>query len=133
MKYFIKTWVFYMVAIWLIKEWIPAFVVGGGWVYIFVAGGILALLMVFIRPIIKILFIPINFLTLGLVSWVVNVLVIYLLTLVAPNVSVIPWTYSGWSWQGFIIPSTTIPYLATLIIITFALTFVTQFLEHITN
>lgn len=133
MKYFMKTWVFYMVAIWLIKEWIPAFVVVGGWVNILIAGGILALLMLFIRPIIKILFIPINFLTLGLVSWLVNVLVIYLLTLVAPNVSVIPWIYSGWTWQGFIIPSTTIPYLATLIIITFALTFVTQFLEHITD
>ncbi len=133
MKYFLKTWVFYMVAIWIIKEWIPAFIVAGGWIHILIAGGILAILMLFIRPIIKILFIPINFLTLGLISWVVNVLVIYLLTLMAPNVSIIPWAYQGWSWQGFIIPSTTIPYLATLIIVTFALTFVTQFLEHITN
>lgn len=133
MKYFIKTWVFYMVAIWIIKELIPAFIVGGGWIHILIAGGILAILMLFVRPIIKILFIPINFLTLGLISWVVNVLVIYLLTLMAPNVSIIPWVYPGWTWQGFIIPSTTIPYLATLIIVTFAITFVTQFLEHITN
>jgi len=133
MKYFLKTWVFYMVAIWIIKEWIPAFIVAGGWIHILIAGGILAILMLFIRPIIKILFIPINFLTLGLISWVVNVLVIYLLTLMAPNVSIVPWVYQGWTWQGFIIPSTTIPYLATLIIVTFALTFVTQFLEHITN
>jgi uncharacterized membrane protein YvlD (DUF360 family) len=133
MKYFVKTWMFYMVAIWLIKEWIPAFQVSGGWIYILYAGGILAFLMLLIRPIIKILFIPINFLTLGLVSWVVNVIVIYLLTLIAPNVTVVPWVYQGWSWQGFIIPATTIPYLATLILVTFALTFVTQFLEHITD
>lgn len=128
-----KTWVFYMVAIWIIKEWIPAFIVAGGWIHILIAGGILSILMLFVRPIIKILFIPINFLTLGLISWVVNVLVIYLLTLMAPNVSIVPWVYHGWTWQGFIIPSTTIPYLATLIIVTFALTFVTQFLEHITD
>ena len=31
-----------MVTIWLIKEWIPAFAVGGGWVSILTAGGILA-------------------------------------------------------------------------------------------
>ncbi len=133
MKYFIKTWMFYMVAIWIIKELIPAFTVSGGWVNILTAGGILAFLMLFIRPVIKILFIPINFLTLGLISWVVNVIVIYLLTLMAPHVSIAPWVYHGWNWQGFIIPSTTIPYLATIIIVTFALTFVTRFLEQITD
>jgi len=133
MKYFIKTWVFQMVAIWLIREWIPAFTVVGGWVNILIAGGILALLMLFIRPIIKILFIPINFLTLGFASWIVNVIVIYLLTLIAPNVSISPWIYQGWSWQGFIIPQTTISYLPTLIIVTLALTCVTRFLEQITD
>ncbi len=133
MKYFIKSWMFYMVAIWLIKEWIPAFAVVGSWVNILTAGGILAILMLFVKPIIKILFIPINFLTLGLVSWVVNVIVMYLLTLLAPNVSIVPWVYPGLSWQGFSIPQTTISYVPTLIIVTFALTFVTQFLENITN
>lgn len=133
MKYFIRTWMFHMVAIWIIKELIPAFVVNGSWVNILIAGGILAALMVFVRPIIKILFIPINFLTLGLISWIVNVFVIYLLTLIAPNVSVVAWAYPGWTWQGFIIPATTIPYVGTLIIVTLALTFVTRFLEHITD
>ena len=104
MKYFVKTWMFYMVSIWIIKELIPAFVVKGGWISILTAGGILAILMLFIKPIIKILFIPINFLTLGVISWFVNVIVIYLLTLVAPNVAITPWQFSGISWQGFIIP-----------------------------
>lgn len=122
-----------MVAIWLIREWIPAFIVRGGWMNILIAGGILAILMLFIRPIIKILFIPINFLTLGLISWIVNVIVIYLLTIIAPNVAIIPWAYPGWSWQGFSIPSTVISYVPTLIIVTFALTCVTRFLEHITE
>jgi len=133
MKYFIKMWMFHMVAIWLIKEWIPAFSVLGGWVNILVAGGILSMLMVFIRPIIKILFIPINFLTLGLASWIVNVIVIYLLTLLAPNVSIVPWAFPGWNWQGFVVPATLISYIPTLILVTFALTCVTQFLEHITD
>ena len=124
---------FYMVAIWLIREWIPAFTVEGGWVSILTAGGILAILMLFVKPIIKILFIPINFLTLGLVSWFVNVIVIYLLTLVAPNVAISPWQFSGISWQGFIIPRSTIAYLPTLILVTFALTLVTRFLEQITD
>lgn len=124
---------FYMVAIWCIKEWIPAFHVDGGWTNICITGGLLTLLMVFIKPIIKILFIPINFLTLGLISWVVNVIVVYLLTLVAPNVSITPWIFSGWSWQGFTIPATIIAYFPTLVIVTLTLTCVTQFLEHITD
>jgi len=122
-----------MVSIWIIKELIPAFVVKGGWISILTAGGILAILMLFIKPIIKILFIPINFLTLGVISWFVNVIVIYLLTLVAPNVAITPWQFSGISWQGFIIPNATIAYIPTLIVVTFALTLVTRFLEQITD
>jgi hypothetical protein len=45
----------------------------------------------------------------------------------------VAWAYPGWTWQGFIIPATTIPYVGTLIIVTLALTFVTRFLEHITD
>lgn len=133
MKYFIKTWMFYMVSIWIIRELIPAFVVRGGWMSILTAGGILAILMLFVKPIIKILFIPINFLTLGVISWFVNVIVIYILTIVAPNVAIVPWQYPGLMWQGFIIPKTTVAYVPTLILVTLTITLVTRFLEHITD
>lgn len=133
MKHFVKTWVFNVFAIWIIHEWIPAFIVGGGWKNIIISGGILSLLLLFIRPIIKILFIPINFLTLGLISWMVNVIVFYLFTLVAPDVTIVPWMYPGWSWQGFTIPSTTIPYLGTLVLVTLSITVITQFLDQITS
>lgn len=133
MKYFIKTWVFYVFALWLTKELFPAFVAGGSWTTVFVSGLILSLLMLIVKPVLKILFIPINLITLGLLSWVINVIVIYLLTLLAPNVSVSAWYFPGVAWQGFTIPGTQLSYLICLIITSLCVTGITNFLESITE
>jgi len=133
MKYFIKTWVFYVFALWLTKELFPAFVVEGSWTTVFLSGLILSLLMLIIKPVLKILFIPINILTFGLLSWVINVIVIYLLTLVAPNVLVAGWSFPGIAWQGFTVPGTQLSYLVCLVITAISVTSITQFLEHITE
>lgn len=133
MKYFVKTWVFYVFALWLTKELFPAFIVSGSWTTVFLSGLILSLLMLIVKPILKILFIPINILTFGLLSWVVNVVVIYLLTLFAPNVSVTAWYFPGVSWQGFTIPGAQISYILCLIITAVGVTSITNFLENITD
>lgn len=133
MKYFIKTWVFYIFSLWLTKELFPAFVVTGNWTTFAVAGLLLALLMLIIKPVLKILFIPINILTFGLLSWVVNVIVIYLLTLIAPNVAIIAWNFPGIAWEGFAIPGTALSYTACLVISSVAITCITNILEYITE
>lgn len=133
MKYFVKTWIFYVFALWLTKEIFPAFIVTGSWITLFVSGLLLSLLMLVIKPVLKILFIPINLLTFGLFSWVVNVIVIYILTLIAPNVSVISWMFPGASWQGFVIPSTQLSYITCLVITSITVTLISNTLEHITE
>jgi len=133
MKYFIKTWVFYVFALWLTKELFPAFIISGSWTTVFLSGLILSILMLIVKPILKILFIPINILTFGLLSWVVNVVVIYLLTIVAPNVSVSAWYFPGISWQGFTIPGTQLSYILCLVITAVGVTSITNFLENITE
>lgn len=133
MKYFIKTWVFYVFALWLAKEVFPAFTITGSWTTLFVSGFILSLLMLIAKPILKILFIPINILTFGLLSWVINVIVIYLLTLLAPNVAIHAWVFQGIAWQGFTVPATTISYLVALTITSLGVTCITNILEDITD
>jgi len=133
MKHFIKIWVFYVVALWFVQQIFPAFVIQGGWQPIFLAGLLLSLLMLVVRPLLKILFIPINILTFGLLSWFVNVIVIYVFTLIAPNVSITAWQFPGWSWQGFSIPGTYLSYFLCLVITSICITGITNFLEDITD
>ncbi|MFH0749540.1 MAG: phage holin family protein [Candidatus Gottesmanbacteria bacterium] len=133
MKYFIKVWVFYVFSLWLTKELFPAFTVAGGWGTLFVSGFILSLLMLIVKPLLKILFIPITILTFGLLSWVINVVVIYLLTLLAPNVAIHAWMFPGIAWQGFAIPPTNLTYIVCLIITSLSVTCITNTLEDITE
>jgi len=134
MKHFLKVWVFYVFSIWLTQQFIPGFVISGrSWQAIFVSGFILSLLMLIVKPILKILFIPINFLTLGLLSWMVNVLVIYIFTLVAPAVSITAWTFSGFTWAGFVIPGFYVSYLWSLILSSITITSIVHILEDVTE
>lgn len=133
MRYFLKRWLFSVFALWLVSQLFPAFILHDGWQGLFFSGCILALLMLIVRPLLSILFIPINFLTFGLASWVINVIVVYLLTVFAPAVSVTPWTFPGLTFQGFIIPSATLNYWTCLVLTTIAITLITNILEDVTH
>ena len=58
-----------------------------------------------VKPLIKLLLLPINLITLGLFSWVVNVITLFLLQYIIKGVSVHAFTFSGFEYQGFIIPT----------------------------
>ena len=133
MKYLIRVFLFNVFAIWITSQIIPGFHVGGAWQAILFAGLVLSLLMLIVAPILKILFIPINIITFGLLSWFINVIVIYLLTLVVPDVTVSEWTFSGIGWAGFVVPFMTVSYFFSLIISTFSITFFSNLLHGISE
>lgn len=51
-------------------------------------GLVLTILMVFVKPFLKILLLPVNIITFGLFAWIINILVIYLATLLIPGFKV---------------------------------------------
>lgn len=58
-----------------------------------------------IKPIIKLLLLPINLITMGLFSWAVGVLTLLLLKSVVVGVSISAYNFPGFSSQGFAFPS----------------------------
>jgi putative membrane protein len=58
-----------------------------------------------LTPIIKLLLLPINLLTLGLFRWMTNVLVLYLFDLLYDGISIVSFTYPGYSSSLISIPS----------------------------
>lgn len=107
--------------------------ISGGWQTILFAGFILSLLMLIVAPLLKILFIPINILTFGLLAWLVNVIVMYLLTLVVPEIQISTWAFSGWSWAGFVIPSFKIGYFLSLVVTSLMIATVTDILHYVSE
>ena len=133
MKHLVRVFLFSVFALWLTSEVMPGITITGSWQTILFAGFILSLLLLIVAPILKILFIPINLLTFGLLSWFVNVIVIYLLTLVVPEIQVIPWNFAGGSWAGFVVPAVQINYFLSLILTSLSIATITDILHHVSE
>ena len=68
--------------------WVPGFSITGGWQEYLIAGLVLALLNMLIRPVLKLISFPLIMLTLGLFTIVINVLMLWLLDYFLVSVSI---------------------------------------------
>jgi uncharacterized membrane protein YvlD (DUF360 family) len=133
MKHLIRIFLFHVFALWVLKEVYEGFSISGGVQNVLIAGFALSLLMLITKPILKILFIPINFLTFGIAGLFIDVVVMYLLTLIMPEVVIREAVFSGFSWAGFVIPSVHLSYIWSLIFISAAVTIMTHILHGVSE
>ncbi len=133
MKHIIRVYLFNVFALWLTSQLLPTLVVPAGWQIMLFAGLVLSILTLIVKPVLSILFIPINILTFGLLSWAINVIVIYLLTVFVPELRIVPWVFPGGSWAGFVIPVIHLSYAAALIVTSFSIAIVTDVLHYVSE
>lgn len=133
MKLLFKSFLFNVFALWVTAQVFPGFVIVGNVWAVAGAGFALTFLLFLVKPFLKILFIPINFITFGLLSWLVNVVILYLLTLFVPETRVIAWTFPGATWAGFVVPPIRFSYQLSLVVASFILTFFTDLLHNISE
>lgn len=94
MKSLIQKVVINLIAIFIASQLISGISWGNNIKTLILAAVVLSLANAFLRPILKLFFLPINIITLGLFGWLVNVLIIYLTTLIVPGFDVIPFTFN---------------------------------------
>ncbi len=58
-----------------------------------------------VRPIIKLLLLPINLITLNLFSWVISLITLFLLQSIVGGISIAPYDFPGYSSGGFAFPA----------------------------
>ena len=63
------------------------------------------LLNKFVKPIIKLLLLPINLITLNLFSWVVSMLTLFLLQIAVGDVQIKAYNFPGINFEGFVVPA----------------------------
>ncbi len=78
-----------ILGIFLAERFVPGVVFTGDWKALAIAGGILGLLNFFLKPILKIITLPLKILTFGLFGIVVNMLIIWIVDIIFPEL-VIP-------------------------------------------
>lgn len=77
--------------------------ISGGFQTFIFGGFFLSLMAFFLRPLLNLVALPFNFLTLGLSSFLVNALILYVLTILVPQISVVPFVFPGFSFGGVIV------------------------------
>ena len=112
---------------------LPGLVVTGG-VATFLKGALgLMVLNMMVIPLLKIMFLPLNVLTLGIFTWVINVVALYILTTVIPQIKLVPFVFTGYNLNGFTIPAHELTVLQVAIVSSFLIGFVSHFLHWLTK
>src|SRR5437867_5309052 len=70
-----------------------------------------------LRPLLKIVTLPFNLLTLGIFSSFINIIVLYIVTLYYPKISITAFTFPGFAYKNFAIPSFYVPLLLSYALI----------------
>ncbi len=93
----------------------------------------LGLINITVRPIVKIITIPINALTLGLFSIVINAGVLYAVTKLVAGFSISPFNFNGFIYNGFVIPSWQFGQISAFLFVALGLSMVTSFVNWLVN
>jgi putative membrane protein len=116
MKLLIRSFLFNVFALHFADLIIPGFKINGNIEFLFLAAFFFTILNFFIKPIAKLLFFPINLVTLGLFSFVINAGILYALIYLVHQIKIQAWSFPGLHLYGFSIPQAYIQTLPTVIL-----------------
>ena len=103
----------------------------GGLPTYLIAGLVLTLLLMILKPILNLLALPLNIITLGMFSFVINIIIFYILTVLVAGIVISAFTFPGASFAGFIIPKIYLNALFAFILVSFLQSFMVSFLSWI--
>lgn len=108
MKSLLRTIVVNSVALFAITQLLEGVKIDGGFTTFLFSGLVLSILSIIIKPILKIIALPINIITLGGSAFILNVaisaIVLYFLTIFVPQITITSFTFKGMNLAGFVIP-----------------------------
>lgn len=92
------------VALYLISLTLAGVAIAGGLTTYLFGGVALSVMNVTVRPVLSVLSLPLNLVTLGLFSFFSNAIILYILTVIIPNIKIRAFTFEGFSFAGFVVP-----------------------------
>lgn len=129
MKRLLRILTFHLISLYVATLILGAsFVIQGGILEYLFAAGVLGLLNMLLKPILKLLFFPINALTLGLFSLVIHAGVFFLFMRLVPFITLASWTFPGAHLFGILIPEVALGFWGTLGFVSVVTALITNFL-----
>ena len=133
MKSIFRNVVFYSVSLFLTSQLITGLKISGDLTTYVIGGAVLSVLFFIVKPILSIVTLPLNIITLGFFFFIINAIILYLLTIFVSNIAIAEFSYPGFAFAGFVIPSFYVNNFFAFIVVSFVLSFIITFLKWLTQ
>lgn len=103
----------------------------GGYRTLLLAAVVIALVNLFVRPVVNLLLLPIHLVTLGIFRWIANLATLYIVTWLVPNLQIHAFTFPGVNLHYLIVPQIYFSPFGAFLIATLTLTVTFHFMYWI--
>lgn len=128
MRTVLRTILFYSFSLFGLTLVFPGVKIAGGLETYLLGGAALSIIFLLIKPVLNILMLPLNLVTLGAFSFFTNIIILYLLTLFVSKIKITSFVFHGLFYAGFIIPKTYVNQIFAFILCGLALSAIITFL-----
>ncbi len=131
MKALLKQVILHSVSLTSVASFFPGLSVPARLLPLLYAGSVFTLINQLLKPIVKLFLLPFSLVTLGLFSWIANVIILLLLTRLVREVAITGFSFPGLTQAGFVIPGFQISLPLSYIFTSFLLSLVYNLLEQL--
>lgn len=132
-KTVLRNYLINLAVLWVTTEQFPGLSYDGSFKTLAIGAIGLMGMNIIIIPLLKIVFLPLNILTLGIFTFVINVIALYLLTTIMPAFRLVPYDYPGGTILGIPVQPMHLTVLWVAIIASFMIGFASHFLHWLTS
>lgn len=133
MKTLLRYFLINLTSLYLTTIYIPGLAYTGGLKSLLIGALAFMLINFILVPLLKILFLPLNLLTLGLFSWLINVLAIYALTTIVSEFVLLPYRFPGAAFAGISLPPAELSTFWVAVAASFMIGIITNFLQWLSH
>ncbi len=133
MKTLLRYFLINFVSLYATTKIIPGLIYTGGIKSLALGAGAFMLINWILVPFLKILFLPLNLLTVGLFGWLINVLALYALTTIVSDFRLLPFTFNGFYMSGVSIPAMELSPFWVAVAASFIIWAITHFLQWLAH
>ncbi len=105
MRTLLRALVYSSLSLFIAASSISTFRINGGLDGFLFTALVFSLLNLIVRPLLHLILLPLSLITFGIVSWVVNVLILYLLVRLSHHITISAWKFPGLSYHQFALSS----------------------------